>query len=479
MNKQKYLIANMPLTARHYWIVFVASLGQLIGTAVATIAGIIIPMMNIIMHPELSSAMQGLIGCMDLLGIVFGSVIFGKLCDKYGYIFFFRFCPALILIFSVLAALVPNVWVLLASLFFIGLGIGGEYSLDSNYISELLPEKYRALMIGVAKTAASFGNIIAAGVCFLLILDWKNADRWPDLFWIIAGIAMLMLITRIWYYQSPKWLVLHGKYSQAEKAAEEFLGPDVDIATPVAYSSTNSDIKAKTRQTTSETENSESSSASGQSLWSFIKKNWNAVVLSGFPWACEGLGVYGIGVFLPILVMALGIEHNSMGGNPIFHVANSVEVTFWISCIILPGFVLGLYLIHKKMNIPRIQTVGFWLCAIMLIILLLAFHYNWNKWISIGAFMLFELFLNMGPHLVTYVLPPKIYPVEVRGIGSGLAASIGKIGAVLAVFIIPVLLKWGGPVLVLLVSACVMALGAIMTSVYSRKVFNEEVVTEK
>ncbi len=458
-SEKKYLISQMPLTARHYWIVFVASLGQLIGTAVATIAGIIIPMMNIVMHPELSSAMQGLIGCMDLVGIVFGSVIFGKLSDRYGYLFFFRFCPAIILLFSILAALVPNVPVLLISLFFIGLGIGGEYSLDSNYISELLPQKYRALMIGVAKTAASFGNIIAAGVCFLLILDWKNAERWPDLMWIIAAVSLLMLICRIWFYQSPKWLELQGKYTQAQKAAEEFLGNDVEIEKPAPSPITNNQNNEKKE--------------GKSSLLSFIKNNWNGVILSGLPWACEGLGVYGIGVFLPILVMALGIEHISDAESPIMHVANSVEVTFWISCIILPGFVLGLYLINRKMNLSRIQVVGFWLCAISLIILLVAFHFKWNKWISISAFMAFELFLNMGPHLITYVLPPKIFPVEVRGVGSGIAASIGKVGAVVAVFIIPVLLHWGGPVLVLLVSAVVMLSGGILTQIYSRKVFKD------
>ena len=44
---------------RRLWIVFVASLGQLIGTALATVAGVIIPMINIMRHPELSSLMQG------------------------------------------------------------------------------------------------------------------------------------------------------------------------------------------------------------------------------------------------------------------------------------------------------------------------------------------------------------------------------------------------------------------------------------
>ena len=68
-------------------------------------------------------------------------------------------------------------------------------------------------------------------------------------------------------------------------------------------------------------------------------------------------------------------------------------------------------------------------------------------------------------------MPPKIYPIEVRGQGTGIAAAIGKAGATLAVFVIPVLLKWGGGVLVLGVSAAIMAIGAIVTSIYGRRVF--------
>ncbi len=48
---------------------------------------------------------------------------------------------------------------------------------------------------------------------------------------------------------------------------------------------------------------------------------------------------------------------------------------------------------------------------------------------------------------MTYVLPSKVYPVNVRGQGSGVAASIGKLGAVLGVFFIPLLLKAGGSTL--------------------------------
>ena len=473
MTMKSQNIETMPLTWRHYYIVGVASLGQLIGTAVATVAGIIIPMLNIILHPELSSFMQGLIGCVDLIGIAIGSVIFGRLADKYGYLLFFRLCPALILVASVISVFIPHIAVLTVCLFIVGIGIGGEYSLDSGYVSELMPVKYRALMVGVTKTASSLGNIIAAALAFWFIMGTRNADLWSDLMWIVAGIAALMLILRIPFYQSPKWLLDHGEYQAAEKAAQQFLGKDVSIPKPEHAPNSNPSQAASSSDSKPEGQKN-ASDESSPSIFRFISRNINRVILSGVPWACEGLGVYGIGVFLPILVMALGLKHDTPGMTQIMHVASSVEVTLWISFIMLPGFILGLWLINKKKSITTIQSVGFWLCAVTLVLLLLSYHNNWNKWVSIGAFMGFELFLNMGPHLITYVLPPKTYPPATRGLGVGIAAAIGKIGAVLGVFFIPILLKAGGATLVLIVSAAVMVIGAIVTNVYGRLVDQSE-----
>lgn len=445
-------LATMPLRPAHYLITGVASLGQLIGTAVATIAGVIIPMLNILMRPGLSGVMQGVIGAADLVGICLGSVIFGKLSDRYGYLFFFRFCPALILVAAAVSALVPDVAVLTVCLFVIGLGIGGEYSLDSDYVSELMPDRYRSLMVGVAKSACALGNIVAAGVCFGLLTDWRDASSWPRLMWIVAAIAALMLLLRIRFYQSPGWLLSKGRVAEAEEVVRKFLGDDVVIDVTHDAGSTNAPkASAPPRR---------------GGMLRFLVSNWRKVVVSGIPWACEGLGVYGIGVFLPILVMALGLEHFTPGEAAMVHVTDSVKVTLYISCIILPGFIAGLILIRKGRSITSIQTWGFLLCAAALGVLMPAYHLHWNKWIAIGAFMAFEFFLNVGPHLVTYVLPPKIYPVDQRGLGVGIAAAVGKIGAVIGVFVIPLLLQAGGAMLVLGVSAAVMALGALVTFLF-------------
>ena len=444
----QYDINNAPLSWRHIWIVGVASLGQLIGTGLATLVSVIIPLYQLTVHNDLSSFLQGIVGAMDLIGIMVGSAIIGKLSDKYGYIFFFRLCPLIVCSAAIISLIFPSLTVLIICLFFMGFGIGGEYSLDSDYISELMPEKWKFIMVGSAKAASALGNIGVAACCYLIVRGWTDADFWPRLMWIMIFISGLMFVLRIRFWESPKWLAGHGKLALAQKDLKNFLGPDVTITLKDGDKDV-SKVQGPSGPTSGHTGN-------------FFINNWKKIIYTGVPWACEGLGVYGIGVFLPILVMALGLEHLSPHELPINHVANSVEITLWISCIILPGFILGLFLINR-MNGGKIQWIGFLLSAVSLFVLLLAYHNKWATWISIIAFMSFELFLNMGPHLMTYVLPPKVYPVDIRGQGTGIAASIGKVGAVLGVFFIPVLLKAGGSSLVLIVSIIVMLLGGIIT----------------
>lgn len=447
-----YTIDNAPLTWRHYFITGVAALGQLIGTGLATLVSVIIPLYQLIAHPELSSVMQGILGAADLIGIMVGSVILGKLSDHFGYLLFFRLCPAIVCGAAVVTLLFPSLTVLIVCLFFMGFGIGGEYSLDSNYISQLMPARWTFLMVGVTKAASALGNIIVAGVCFLMVKHWPDPNLWPRLMWLMIIISGTMILLRLRFWESPKWLLEKGRYSQAEKDVHHFLGPEVNVE-PVAP--VVSDVTAEA----SEMEKIPRKPG-------FFRRNWKNIIFTGIPWACEGLGVYGIGVFLPVLVMALGLEHITAGETPLMHVDSSVQITLWISCIILPGFILGLALINK-IEPAKIQWGGFFLSAGCLLVLLLAYDHHWARWISIGAFMLFEMFLNMGPHLITFVLPPKVYPVSDRGLGSGIAASLGKLGAVLGVFFIPVLLDAGGSSLVLIVSIIVMLLGGVITLLFN------------
>lgn len=159
-------MATMPLRWGHIRVVIIASMGQLIGQGLATLVGVVIPLVEIVIHPELSAGMQGVLGCTALIGRTIGAFVFGKLSDRYGYLFFFRFCPLLMVIASLTAYFCHPLPVLLVCLFFMGFSVGGEYSLDSDYISEIMPERWKLFMVGVAKASASVGSVIVAIICF-------------------------------------------------------------------------------------------------------------------------------------------------------------------------------------------------------------------------------------------------------------------------------------------------------------------------
>lgn len=478
--QKKVNMDTMPLRWGHYWVLIVASMGQVVGAGLATLVGIIIPMIQIIRHPELTSLQQGLIGCTSLIGITLGSLLFGRLSDKYGYLFFFRLCPLIVLAASLLAYLTAALPWLVVGLFLMGLGIGGGYSLDSDYISEIMPQRWRLFMVGVAKASSSLGNILVALICFFLLRDWHNPELWNRLLLIIAVFALVMIVSRIRFAQSPGWLMTHNRPAEAEVAVRYFLGADVEVIEKgqtvgagihhhIGADMEVGEIRNRPKQADVE-------KVSLASL--FHGKNLKRVIFSGIPWACEGLGVYGIGVFLPILVMALGLEpagSTVIGGKAVeaHRIINSVEITVWINLFILPGFALGLFLVNRWYHV-RVQVWGFILCALGLIILLVAYKYHLPIWLAIAGFMMFELFLNAGPHLMTFIIPSQIYPVADRGEGAGLAAAIGKMGAVLGVLFIPMLLSWGGAELVLLVSIIVQLIGAVVTGVIGREVLPEK-----
>lgn len=439
---------EMPLRFGHFRVLFVASLGQLVGAALSTLVSIILPLIQIHLHPQLTSMEQGLVCCTSLVGIMVGSFLFGKLSDQYGYLLFFRLCPCIILVASIFVFFNDTLTGLVVGLFFMGLGAGGEYSLDGDYISEIMPKRWRLFMVGIAKALCSIGNVMTAVICYILLEKDKSALIWNKMVLIIGGIALLMFLLRLFFAQSPGWLVACGRIDEAEKSVRYFLGNDVVMG---------------------EISNHPQKKDKPKESWSslFTHEKLPKVIFSGVPWACAGMGVYGIGIFLPILIMALGLESSAL--MPLERIIYSVKHTALISAFIFVGFVLGLLLVNRVSHV-KLQTWGFILGGVGLILLLIANIFHFPIWISLIGFMIFELFLNAGPNLITYIIPPQIYSVADRGLGAGLAAAFGKVGAILGVVLMPMFLFWGGVKLVLIACTFIFFVGAAVTVIMGHKV---------
>lgn len=439
---------TMKLRPADFRIILVASLGQFLGQGLATLVGIVIPLLQLTVPSGLPSVLQGILGCISLIGIMIGSAVIGNLSDRYGYLLLFRLCPVVCGTAALLVVLFPTVWVLTPALFIMGFAVGGEYSLDPNYISELMPVKWKVFMVGVAKALASAGSAFVAVICYVILSHGAGPHVWSFLMLIVVGLCVVMALTRIGFAQSPEWLMEHGDTQQAEKAVEKMLGKDVEM--PVEKTP-------------------EPAATQTVSIWTFVRTRFRRVILTGIPWACEGLGVYGIGIFLPVLIIAFGLDKLPADAPQIDRITHSVGLTFILCVVMMIGFAAGLCLLHRVRHI-RIQIWGFWLSVLGLGILLASYLLHWNVAVAIGGFVLFELALNAGPHLITFILPSQVFAVDDRGTGAGVAASVGKAGAVLGAFCIPVILHHWGAGGVLIVSIAVMALGALITWIFGHNI---------
>lgn len=444
----RYNMDTMPLRPGHIKILIIASAGQFFGGVLAVLVSVIAPLIAITHHPELSSWLQGFIFSSGLTGIMLGSLIFGHFSDKYGYLFFFRLCPLLIAGASLWIFFSHSLVVLTICLLVTGFAIGGAYALDPSYVSEIMPKKWRRTMLGISKATSGLGNLLMILVAWYVLKITSDPELWNRLFLFLTLFAVATFLARLWFVESPEWLALHGKVQEAEKNIRHFLGKDVYIGE-----------LANKRDQTAHPQSSQKDI--------FARGNIKRIILSGIPWGCEGMGVYGIGIFTPILLMTLGLIENE--ASPLARTVESFRYTFYINLCVMLGFVLGLTVI-RKLNIIRTQTIGFFVCATGLFITLFGYLYHGSIGLTLGGFLLFELALNAGPHLTTFELPSRIYSLQERAGGEGIASALGKLGAIIATFIIPPLLKAGGGKLVLIVAIAILLAGGILTLVVGPKV---------
>lgn len=438
---------DMPLRLGHFRVLVVASLGQVTGAALSTLIGVVIPLMQILLHTTLPPLKQALLASMSLMGIMVGSILIGRWSDRRGYLRYMRLSPALILLGAIIAISSTNSTVMMIALFVMGFGIGGGYSLDSDYVSEIMPRRWRLFMVGVVKASSAVGNVVMAFVCYYILGHWTTADHWNGMFLLVALMAVVMLLSAIRFEQSPGWLLSQGRREEAEHAARYFLGQDVELG----------EVAATTE---------------GVSVGSLFRgESLRRTILCGLPWACEGYAVYGVGVFLPVLIMSLGLGRGEAG--TIAHATSSVHLAAYVNLFVAAGFAAGLMAIRRSFNL-RQQSVGFVVAALGLVLLMVGYALHLPRWTMIAGLALFELFINAGPHLMTFILPSQVYPIAERGAGAGVAAAAGKAGAVAGVFTIPLLLGWGGVEMVMAVTLALQLLGAAVTATLGREILHSK-----
>ncbi len=168
----------------------------------------------------------------------------------------------------------------------------------------------------------------------------------------------------------------------------------------------------------------------------------SAIILTAVPWFFMDVATYGVGIFTPTILGALALGSsptNTFLQNDVISTDGAVTVDVFL----VLGFIAALILVGR-VNFVGLQGIGFVVMAAGLVLLgstslLPGGPSAWVALVFIG-FGAFNLFMNMGPNPVTYLMPTAAFPTASRARGSGIAAASGKAGAAIGTLFFPILM---------------------------------------
>lgn len=171
----------------------------------------------------MSSYQVGLAGATYVAGACLGALFFGQLTDRLGRKKLFLITLAVYTVATVLTAFSMNPAWYLGARFLTGAGIGGEYAAINSAIDELIPAKYRG-RVDVAINGSFWVGAAGGALLTIPLLDPTLIDQnwgWRLAFGLGAILAVGILVVRRNVPESPRWLFIHGRETEAESIVKD------------------------------------------------------------------------------------------------------------------------------------------------------------------------------------------------------------------------------------------------------------------
>ena len=223
-----------PLSPAQRYAAILVALGEFIdGYDLLVIGGALIFLRP---HFNLTPSQVGALGASGFLGAMVGMLIFGDMSDSLGRRAIFVANLIFFVVFSILSAFIRTVPELFIVRFLVGVGVGMDVPTSAAYLAEIAPRKHRGVIAGSLLNITWILGATTSTLIALPLIYLAGNDAWRWMFGLAAVPALLVLLGRQGLPESPRWLIAHGRYEEAQAAFARF-GVETDIATLAASGS--------------------------------------------------------------------------------------------------------------------------------------------------------------------------------------------------------------------------------------------------
>ena len=384
---------GLPLSRWHWNVMLICSLGFLFDAMDNMMISFALP--ALISTWKLTSQQAGIIGSAGVVGMVIGSFVFGILADYRGRRYVFQATILVYSIFTGFCAFSVNWIMLIIFRLIVGTGVGGLIPVDTAYLAEMTPPKYRGKFLSIFNGTWPIGAAIAGLLAYFLV----PAFGWRILFLIGIFPGFIVFWIRRSLPESPRYLVAKKKFAEAKKEIfkieEKVLG------------------KTSEEDVVFDTNPELTSRSSFAELWT--RRLLRSTIISMILWWCLSFAYFGIFIWLPTILTKMGVP-----------VARGYLLTIITLLCQIPGFIAAAYSVDafgrkKCLVVSFICFAGF---------TYLFFHAN-TQGMALAALMPLAFF-NEVAWCAVYAYTPELFPTRARGTGGGWASTFGRTGSIIA-----------------------------------------------
>ena len=319
-----------------------------------------------------------------LFGCVLGSLFTGRLADRWGRRPTLLGAAGLFAVTSVLTGAAQTFAFFIAARLLGGLAVGAVSILSPLYIAEIAPPRNRGKLGALYQMAIVTGILLSYLTNYWLRNAGPNNWRWMFLTGIVPAVMFFGLLW--WAPETPRYLIMVGRASEARRVLERIVGPDL---APLELEMM-------------------------RASFFHSKQGWNALLRPGVRRAVT------VGFFLAILVHVSGVNTVIDYAPSIFQSAGwkidaALFATFMVGVTNFVFTLASFWMIdrwgRKPLYVLGSLVMGMMLLGLTLISALNAFH---GAMVPILIMTYLAFFACcIGP--VFWTLVPEIFPNAVRG----------------------------------------------------------------